>query len=200
MAPYMTEQEKLDRARFNENNARLQAIIKPLRPSTYLTDVDWRRIEGALQRYSEDWGGLELCPDFQRGHVWTEAQQVHYIENALRGIVPQTAFVIQFNCPNWNDEDFIGDLPKGFQCIDGLQRLTAIQKFMNGDVQPFGLSLTDLEFSSYSMKGCTYRFRLEIFDFTQKKDLLQHYLDFNTGGTPHSASEIERVKNMLRGV
>ena len=29
--------------------------------------------------------GLQLNPDFQRGHIWTEAQQIAFIEYVLRG-------------------------------------------------------------------------------------------------------------------
>lgn len=29
--------------------------------------------------------GLELNPDFQRGHCWTEKQQIAYVEHVLRG-------------------------------------------------------------------------------------------------------------------
>lgn len=188
--------EKADRIRFNNNNKRLSAIINPLRSTTYTCDTEWRSIQRTFDRYAEDYGMVDLNPDFQRGHVWTEQQQLHYIENALRGIVPAPAFVIQLNCPNWDTDDYIGDLPKGFQCIDGLQRLTAVQKFINGEIKPFGLTIPDLEYSSFSIKSM-YRFRVEVFSFQNKSELLQHYIDINSGGTPHSAEEIERVKNLL---
>lgn len=190
--------EKASRVLFFANNKRLEAIIKPLRKSTYSCDVDWRRMGNALTAWEKDYGGLDLCPDFQRGRVWTEAQQLHYIENALRGVVPQSAFVIQLNCPNWEDDKYVGDLPNGMQCIDGLQRLTAIQRLIAGELLPFGLSMTDLEYSSYSLKGIQYRFRIEMFSFQTRADLLKHYIDLNSGGTPHSAEEIERVRNLLK--
>lgn len=188
--------EEAGRKLWQENNARLIPIIKPLQQSTHAVDHEWGYIEKALQRYAEDYEGLDLNPDFQRGHVWTPEQQVHYVENALRGIVSQAAFVIQLNCPNWENEDYEGDLPRGFQCIDGLQRLTAILKLMNGEIKPFGLTLDDLARSSFSVKRGMYRFRTEVYTFQNKADLLQHYLDLNTGGTPHSQEEIERVRAM----
>lgn len=199
MATERELKEKADRVRFQANNERLKAIINPLGSSTYSCDVDWSRIGGALDRYAEDYGCMELNPDFQRGHVWTEAQQLHYVENALRGIVAQTAFVIQLNCPNWENDDYNGELPRGMQCIDGLQRLTAIQKLYSGELKPFGLSLDDLDFSSFNLKRTLYRFRIEMFTFQTRAELLKHYLDLNTGGTPHSAEEIERVKQLLKG-
>jgi hypothetical protein len=190
-------QEKANRARFNANNERLKKIINPLRQSTYACDVDWKRMKGALDDWNVNYGGMELNPDFQRGHVWTPEQQVHYIENALRGIVSAPAFVIQLNCPNWEDDKYTGDLPHGMQCIDGLQRLTAVQRLMDGDIKPFGLSLEDLDYSSFSLKGVTYRFRIEMFSFQSRAELLQHYIDLNAGGTPHSQDEIARVKQLL---
>jgi hypothetical protein len=201
MKNYKQEQaeEKANRVRFFENNGRLRDIIKPLRSCTYTCDIGWRRMDGFLARWEEDYGGMRLNPDFQRGHVWTEAQQLHYIENALRGVVPQAAFIMQLNCPNFETYNFKGDLEQGFECIDGLQRLTAVQKFLGGDIKPFGLSLDDFTHSSYCMKSCTYRFHIEVFTFTNRSDLLQHYIDINTGGTPHSAEEIERVRE-LKGV
>ena len=200
MSTYEEDQakEKASRARLFANNKRLEAIINPLRRSTYSCDVDWRGIGRALAQYGEDYGGIDLCPDFQRGHVWTEAQQVHYVENALRGVVPQSAFVIQLNCPNWEDDAYSGDLPHGMQCIDGLQRLTSVQRIMDEEIKPFGLSIADLNHSSYSLKGSTYRFRVEMFSFQTRADLLKHYIDLNSGGTPHSPEEIERVKNLLK--
>lgn len=44
--------------------------------------------------------GLQLCPDFQRGHVWTEEQQIKYIEFVLRG--GKSGKVIYLNNPSWH--------------------------------------------------------------------------------------------------
>lgn len=191
------EKEKLARATFNANNERLAAIINPLRRNSYAVDFEWRHIGESLPKMANDYGVFDMCPDFQRGHVWTKEQQLHYVENALRGIVSAPAFVLQFNCPNWEDGDYQGDLPRGFQCIDGLQRYTAIQEYVKGNIKPFGLSHEDMVCSSYSIKGSQYRFRVEVYEFTKKVDLIRHYLDLNTGGTPHTAEEIERVKGLL---
>lgn len=190
-------EEKANRERFLANNARLSKIIKPLRNSAYSCDIQWAYLDQALERYAENYGPLELNPDFQRGHVWAPEQQLHYIENCLRGIVAQSAFVIQFNCPQWENDKYSGDIDRGFQCIDGLQRLTAVKKFLAGDIKPFGLSVEDLDYSSFGVKGVQWRFKFEIFDFQRKADLLQHYLDLNAGGTPHSKEEIERIREML---
>jgi glycosyltransferase involved in cell wall biosynthesis len=82
--------------------------------------------------------GLELNPDFQRGHVWTEQQQIKYIEHLLRG--GKTATTLYFNHPNW-----MGNFEGEFVCVDGLQRLTAIQKFMNNEIPAFDTYLDEFE-------------------------------------------------------
>lgn len=182
---------------YTSNSKYLDELIKPLSTAKYECDIDFRHIKSALTRYEQDFGGLELNPDFQRGHVWNPDQQKHYLENVFRGVVSTSGIVVQFNCPNWDDVDYSGDLPKGFQCIDGLQRLTAVMDFLDGKVKPFGLLPSDLNVSRYSLKGCSYRFRLAVHTFSSRSELLQHYLDLNTGGTPHSKEEIERVNKLL---
>lgn len=179
--------------------ARLAALIKPLRTATYEVDCQWQHLAGLLERLGKDYGGLDLCPDFQRGHVWTQDQQRHFIENVLRGIVSTSGLLVQFNCANWklDYDETQSDLPPGLQCIDGLQRLTAVSEFLAGRVRPFGLGLDDLENSSFSPINLSYRFRVAIHDYAWRADLLQHYLDLNAGGTPHPDSEIERVRALL---
>jgi len=36
-----------------------------------------------------------------------------------------------------------------------------------------------------------------IHGFTKRSDLLNHYLSINSGGTPHSAEELDRVRALL---
>ena len=178
-------------------NADLEAIIRPLRTASYEVDMEWHFFDRQIDNIGADYGGLELNPDFQRGHVWTPSQQQHFIENVLRGVVTSAGFHIQFNCANWDNVDYVGDLPRGLQCLDGLQRITAVRDFLAGKVKPFGLSATDLAGSRFSPRRGYYRFRVAVHNFERKADLLAHYLDLNAGGTPHSSDELERVRAML---
>jgi uncharacterized protein with ParB-like and HNH nuclease domain len=196
MKNHMTEEEiRAQRELYNQRTERLNQIIQPLQTARYECDMEWRYFIEHIKKMGEDYEGLEMDPDFQRGHVWTPEQQRHYIENVLRGVISTSGFVIQFNCPNWDDHNYVGELPRGFQCIDGLQRITAVKGFIEGTVKPFGLTVTDLDTSAFTIKT-RYRFRVAIHNFTNKADLLKHYLDLNAGGTPHSAQEIERVTAM----
>lgn len=175
--------------------AALAQVIRPLRTAQYEVDYEWTYFQKALSDLARDYGGLEMSPDFQRGHVWTPQQQQHFVENVLRGVIPSSGFLVQFNCPNWDGDNYEGDLPKGVQCIDGLQRITAVFEFLAGKVRPFGLTVDDLAGSAFSIKS-RYRFRLAMHNFGFRADLLQHYLDLNAGGTPHSTEEIERVRKL----
>lgn len=175
----------------------LHALVRPLAAARYEVDSAWQYLENTIEEFATAYGEIEMDPDFQRGHVWTSVQQQHYIQNAMRGAVPTSGMTIQFNCRNFDSlanvtED--SDLPDGLQCIDGLQRWTAVRAFMAGEVRPFGLSIDDLRGTDYDPRLMTYsRFRLAVFSFQHKLEVLDHYLALNAGGTPHSDAELARV-------
>lgn len=181
---------------YRQRNAAMAAIIKPLRTASYEVDMEFRYFHEHIEKFAADYGGLELNPDFQRGHVWTPDQQRHFVENVMRGVVSSGGFHIQFNCPNWDNDNYNGDLPRGFQCLDGLQRITAVRQWVEGKIQPCGLSLEDLKGTHFSPLGRNFRFRVAVHTFQKKSELLAHYLALNAGGTPHSPEEIARVRAM----
>lgn len=135
--------------------------------------------------------GLQLSPDFQRGHVWTEEQQIKWLEFFLRG--GKTSRVIYLNKPDWHSS-----IPEGsyndFVCVDGLQRLTAIRRFVDGEIPVFGSYFYEFE-DKMSIIGDTVR--VNVNDLKSKKQVLQWYVDMNSGGTPHTNEEIEKVKDMI---
>lgn len=138
--------------------------------------------------------GVDLHPDFQRGHVWSEAQQISYVENVLRRIVDESGLTIRFNCPTWRETKLSGDLSEQVVCIDGLQRLTAIRKFISKELPIFGL---DYEMLPFRVILRDLQLVIKMYDFQDRVDLLRFYLDINGGGTPHSNEELERVKSLL---
>lgn len=180
--------------------AELDAIVRPLATAKYEVDYDWSGCERMLEWLAEGTGQpVELIPDFQRGHVWTAAQQQHFIENVLRGVVGQAGLTLRFNAPSW-DHAPTGDLSAQVVCIDGLQRLTAVRRFLQGEVKPFGFTVHQLSSTRYGVltHSVRFRFRVAVHTFQDRTELLQHYLDINAGGTPHSESEIDRVRGLLQ--
>ena len=182
---------------YDTKTALLSQIISPLPAPQYTIDCQFASIERQLSNYQKDWG-LNLDPDFQRGHVWTTEQRIAFVEGMFRGTVGESQRVIQFNAPHWNNDKHGGDLPDEIQIIDGLQRLTAVRRFLAGEFCIFnGLCVDDFEGSRYSVKMGFHRLRFAIHSFAFRHDLLRYYLDINTGGTPHSQDEIERVRRLL---
>lgn len=183
-------------ALFDEKTAKLKALIRPIALPGYTVDVPFSDLEHYMERYSQQWG-LNLAPDFQRGHVWTPEQRIAFLEGILRGTVGDSQRLIQFNAPHWDSDVTEGDLPEEIQIIDGLQRLSTVRQFMSGKLKAFGLHMDDFNGSSFSLRRSVYALRFAIHSFTWRSDLLQYYLDINTGGTVHSESEIARVTQLL---
>ncbi len=174
------------------NNEEIAALIRPLPNPVSTFDYEWINLEKVFDLFS----GVDLNPDFQRGHVWSKDQQRAYIENAMRRNLSPQAITLTFNAPDWHDEPS-GDLPANAVCLDGLQRITAVQRFMAGDVKPFGLSHADLagsKYDPYRPNRLFYTFKIAVFSFQYRAEVLDYYLDLNGAGTPHSAEELARVR------
>jgi len=154
----------------------------------YEVDIHVRHLEKMLKSYEEDYN-LELNPDFQRGNVWTEEQQIKYVEFFLRG--GKSARVIYFNIGEWSFNKNT-DIPQ-MVCVDGLQRLTAILRFLHNEIPVFGHFYN--EFEDNIPLDHTLKFNIN--NLAYKKDVLKWYLEMNSGGTVHSNSELERVRKMI---
>lgn len=185
-------------ARLSLKDQTLYELVRPQPKAAYTSDVRLGYIEDFIASQERDLPGLggsfELNPDFQRGHVWTQPQRVAFVEAVIRQAAPTR---ILFNCPGWfNTKGAKGDIPEyTFQCVDGLQRLTAVRKFLAGEFTVFdGLSATNLKGSPFDPGH--YSFQFCVYEFANRADLLQFYLDLNEGGTVHSHSELERVRQL----
>lgn len=150
----------------------------------YSINSSWRHIKRTIEEYVDELN-LQINPDFQRGHVWTEEQQTAYIEYILQG--GASGKEIYFNHPKWLN-DFKGD----FYLVDGLQRLTAVLGFMNNEIKAFGKTVKEYE----GKLPENAEFIIKIASLKTKKEVLDWYIKMNTGGTPHSKEEIDRIKEM----
>lgn len=157
----------------------------------YEINVGLKYLEKILDDYDSDYR-LELNPDFQRGNVWTEDQQIAYVEFFLRG--GRTARVIYFNCPAFNRKITENDSP--MVCVDGLQRLTALRRFLKNEIKVFGYYLDEFEDKDVLLRRVS-NLRFNINNLQTREEVLQWYIDMNNGGTVHTEEEINRVKKML---
>jgi uncharacterized protein with ParB-like and HNH nuclease domain len=65
-----------------------------------------------------DKGILDITPDFQRDSVWQSAAQTRFIDSLIKQLpIPSMCFSLDYKTQKW-------------QVIDGLQRMTAIIRFM----------------------------------------------------------------------
>jgi hypothetical protein len=153
----------------------------------YEIDVFWTYLEEHIQHQTEERvAPLDLEPDFQRAHVWTEAQQVAYVEYALRG--GEVGRNLTFNCPGWG-RDYRGP----YTIVDGKQRLEAVRKFLRNDLRVFGHRYK--EFTG-KLRTLSHTFKWRVCSLKTRDEVLDLYLGINAGGTPHTAEEITRVQNL----
>lgn len=167
------------------------------RPPNYNVTVNWDYLECQLQSYDDrgsktfKMGGLDLNPDFQRGHVWTEPQQIAYVEFCLKG--GQSSRDILFNQPGWGD-NYHGTMV----LIDGKQRLEAVRKFVRNELPIFdGHYLKDFEDWKILLRSNYAYFNFKINNLPTRKEELEWYLQLNTGGVVHTDEEIMKVKKLL---
>ncbi len=164
----------------------INTIKKFTGDSRYNVSTPMVRFDGYIDQHIKD--DLQLNPDFQRGHVWTEEQQVAFVEFTLRG---GTVPPFRFNHPNW-----MGSFKGDFVCVDGLQRITAICKFLKNELPVFGGFLrSDIEGIDTHMRSID--FTISVNTLQTKKEVIQWYIELNEGGTPHTKEEIKRVKELM---
>jgi len=165
---------------------KLSEIPQLTRESSYAVDVPWKTLRSSIDRYKKEYD-LNLLPDYQRGHVWNEAQQTAYVENMLRGM--SGVNTLKFNFPGW-----MGNFKGPFEVVDGLQRLTAALKFVDNELPAFELKLNEFEDKLWHSEPS---FRISINNLKTRKEVLQWYIELNSSGVVHSKEEIDRVKLLL---
>jgi hypothetical protein len=172
----------------------LDDLPKRMGWGNYQVEVSWRFLEEQLADWKHDLG-LDLDPDFQRGHVWTETQQRAYVEFCLTG--GKNANFILFNARGWNGRSTEGMGP--LELVDGKQRLTAILRFLHDDLSVFddvpGLGPVfrrDLD----RLDSVDLRLSVFINGLNTRAEVLRWYLELNSGGTPHTQEELDKVRGM----
>jgi len=169
----------------------LSDIPQMTKSSVYATDVPLGMLDSYLKRQIEE-SGLELEPDFQRGHVWTPKQKTAFVEFKLRG--GRSGREIYMNHTRWGN----GASGGWYVLVDGLQRITTMLEFLRGEVKAFGYTLEQFRDHDILERSMEHHlsFRINVNDLKTREEVLKWYLEMNTGGTPHSPEEIARVKKL----
>jgi len=151
----------------------------------YTIDVEWKELHQFL---TEQCDGLDLDPDYQRAHVWTEEQKRAYVEYILKG--GDVARTVIVNAPEWERNGY-----KGATLVDGKQRMGAILDFMENRLPIFG----DNRYCDFTgwIRMVNARVQWQVVSLPTRAELLQLYLNINAGGTSHAPEEINRVRELL---
>ena len=88
-------------------------------PADVVAYNELRSCADLVRMYKE--GTLDIQPDFQRDTVWKPAGQTRFIDSLIKQLpIPSMCFSLDYKSQNW-------------QVIDGLQRMTAIIKFLTNE-------------------------------------------------------------------
>jgi hypothetical protein len=101
--------------------------------------------------------------------------------------------LILFNHPNWQ-----GSYKGLMVLVDGKQRLEAVRKFVRNELPVFGGNyLHDFDDPKLLLRDMNCSLLFGVNNLKTRKEVLQWYLQLNTGGVVHTQEEIEKVKNLL---
>lgn len=165
---------------------RFEDVPQFTKAASYEVTVPWRSVAATLEDMSKPYG-IEMDPDFQRGHVWNDEQRRRYVEFALRG--GKSGRTILFNQSGWNHRADARREP--VVLVDGKQRLEAVRAFLCDEIRAFGSLFSEFE-DKLSITGPSFTFCVN--DLPTRKEVLQWYVDINAGGVVHTDEEIDRVR------
>lgn len=136
--------------------------------------------------------GTLIIPDYQRGRVWTPAQQSAFVGYLFSWAPVPAFFIRQVNAPDgFRDE-----------LIDGQQRLCAVMDWayrkIHADHWQTGEPIwCDSREDARVLLGVSVTTQ-ELPVGATRADALSIYLAINGAGTPHTPEELERVRALLR--
>lgn len=130
--------EKLEGFEINDDEVNEDEIVKPY--NAELIRVDNKQMQiSYIHELINEYGNLELSADFQRHFIWNDARRKSRLIESILLRIPLPAFY------------FSTDKTGNYQIVDGIQRITVINMFINGEFK-----LTDLEYLEVECKDCFF--------------------------------------------
>ena len=81
-----------------------------------------------------------------------------------------------------------------FEIVDGKQRLETVLRFLRNEIPVFGNNYL----KDFDILPVDVDFVFNINDLKTRKEVLQWYLDLNSGGVIHTKEELDKVKELLK--
>lgn len=142
--------------------------------------------------------GLDINPDFQRGHVWSESQQIAWIEHYLSG--GKSGLTIYINHPGWM-KNWEGQAV----LVDGKQRIEAMRRFIADEFRVFAgkpiyngsISNEGYLYSEIGNVNAVHDLTLAVNNLPTKNDVIRWYVGMNSGGSVHTKEEIDRALALM---
>lgn len=123
---------------------------------------------------------LAMTPEFQRQNTkWSQVIQIQFIENLVSGC---KSTLLMYCIGQNSDPDYSTSF-----ILDGLQRNTAIEAFINGDFPIFGKFYFEDVNSRRAFGNC--RLSLQFYVFPTHRAACKHYIAMNKGIT-HSPEDL----------
>ena len=172
---------------------RLDEVPPQIPPPGWEASTPIDTLAATLDRWEREIG-LERDPEWQRPHVWTEAQRSRWMEHILQGGYGGRSILL--SCRGWQGR---GRRIGPVVLVDGKQRVETVRRFLAGEVAVFGRRLHEFEDHAERRwrRGRSAELTLCMHALETRADVIRWYLQMNGGGTPHAPEEIARVERLL---
>lgn len=166
----------------------IHEVQKNVPDCTYHANIGLGGIIRSLEQYKVD-----LDPDYQRDHVWTDVQESKFVGAFIEN--PKSIPPFWFN---WLHTDGYRSCS---EIVDGKQRITACIKWHNGEIKalcPCGRIIHISDLDEVDLRGINMGVLMDWnFVDLNRIEVMRFYLRLNDGGTVHTEKELEKVKDMI---
>jgi hypothetical protein len=169
-------------------NEILRSIQDSVPDCVYCVNIPLGRLRENLDLYKTN-----MCPNYQRDYVWNIEQKQNFVGAFLE------------NCksipPIWMNWVSIDHNRSHSEVVDGKQRINACLNWLDGDFEaicPCGETVAFKDLNKVDIRNINMSVTF-VWNFVELSDIdvMKYYLKLNSGGTVHSADDLNKVKNMI---